>query len=44
MLLPQRKKTPLHEAAAYGHSESVQLLLTAKADADAEDVVSTCLL
>ena len=36
----QFKATPLHEAAAYGHSESVQLLLTAKGSANAENDVS----
>ena len=32
----QKKVTPLHRAAANGHNKSVQLLLTAKANADAE--------
>merc|ERR1711865_832602 len=31
-------ETPLHRAAQNGHSESVQLLLTMKDNADAEDV------
>ena len=38
---PQDKYTPLHEAAANGQNESVQLLLTAKANPNAaEDLVS----
>ena len=40
LLLPQYKATPLHEAAVNGHSESVQLLLTAKANANAANTVS----
>ena len=39
-LLLQYDKTPLHSAAMNGHSEAVQLLLTAKANANAEDLVS----
>ena len=41
---PQTKYTPLHFAAMNGHSEAVQLLLTAKANADAETSVNDCLL
>ena len=37
---PQNKRTPLHWAAENGHIESVQLLLTAKANANAADSVS----
>ena len=37
---PQYKETPLHKAAATGVSESVQLLLTAKANPDAKTSVS----
>ena len=40
LLLPQNKSTPLHNAAAMGQHEAVQLLLTAKADADAANNVS----
>ena len=40
----QNKYTPLHKAALYGHSESVQLLLTAKSNIKAEDTVSDSLL
>ena len=42
--LMQDKSTPLHKAAAYGHSESVQLLLTAKGNIHAEDWVSASFL
>jgi len=35
---PQDKETPLHRAARYGHSESVQLLLTGKANPSAENL------
>ena len=43
--LVQSKETPLHMAAAeYGHSESVQLLLAAKGNANAEDTVSDSLV
>ena len=38
-LLPQNKCTPLHYAARNGQSEPMQLLLTAKANADAADRV-----
>ena len=37
---PQEKDTPLHKAVIYGKNESVQLLLTAKANPDAADNVS----
>ena len=37
---PQTKYTPLHYAAVNGHSESVQLLLTAKANPNAVNPVS----
>ena len=37
---PQSKYTPLHYAAQNGQHESVQLLLTAKANPNAEDSVS----
>ena len=37
---PQYKNTPLHKAAREGHSEAVQLLLTAKANTDAETTVN----
>ena len=37
---PQTKSTPLHGAVEYGRNESVQLLLTAKADANAADSVN----
>ena len=40
----QDKETPLHMAAGYGNSESVQLLLTAKSNIHAEDRVSDSLL
>ena len=36
----QGKYTPLHRAASYGHSESVQLLLAAKGNVNAENMVS----
>ena len=36
----QSKETPLHMAAMKGSSETVQLLLAAKGNADAEDNVS----
>ena len=39
----QGKETPLHEAAYNGHSESVQLLLAAKGNVNAEDSVSDSL-
>ena len=42
--LVQLKFTPLHMAAMNGHSESVQLLLTAKSNINAEDRVSDSLL
>ena len=42
--LVQDKETPLHMAARYGNSESVQLLLTAKSNIHAEDRVSDSLL
>ena len=42
--LVQDKDTPLHYAAKYGVSESVQLLLTAKGNANAEAAVSDSLL
>ena len=35
----QFMETPLHYAAQNGHSESVQLLLTAKGNVNAEDEV-----
>ena len=38
--LVQAKCTPLHLAAMNAHSEAVQLLLSAKGNANAEDVVS----
>ena len=41
--LVQSKYTPLH-MAAYGHSESVRLLLAAKGNANAEDTVSDFLV
>ena len=37
---PQHKDTPLHNAAASGHNGAVQLLLTAKANPNAEGRVS----
>ena len=37
---PQIKYTPLHDAALKGHTESVQLLLTAKANPNAVNNVS----
>ena len=37
---PQWKQTPLHSAAGKGHSGAVQLLLTAKANLNAENTVS----
>ena len=40
---PQTKYTPLHWAAQNGYNESVQLLLTAKANPNAEDLVSDLL-
>ena len=40
----QDEETPLHYAAINGHSESVQLLLTAKGNINAEDTVSDSLL
>ena len=40
----QNKWTPLHKAAWKGHSESVQLLLAAKGNANAENWVSYSLL
>ena len=42
--LMQDKSTPLHKAAEYGRSESVQLLLTAKGNVNAENSVSDSLL
>ena len=39
-LMLQKKNTPLHEAAGKGHNESVQLLLTAKANPTVENRVS----
>ena len=42
--LVQDKWTPLHMAAMYGDSESVQLLLTAKGNVHAENPVSDALL
>ena len=42
--LVQRKDTPLHKAAEDGRRESVQLLLTAKGNANAEADVSDSLL
>ena len=42
--LVQGKYTPLHLAAELGHTESVQLLLTAKGNANAENRVSDSLL
>ena len=33
--------TPLHRASSEGHTTTVQLLLEAKADVNARDVVST---
>ena len=42
--LVQDKETPLHYAAEYGNSESVQLLLTAKGNIHAENKVSDSLL
>ena len=41
--LVQNKWTPLHKAAVYGHNESMQLLLTAKGNANAENNVSDSL-
>ena len=40
----QDKYTPLHLAAMNGHSETVQLLLTAKGNVNAEDRVSASFL
>ena len=37
----QDKYTPLHRAAKYGNSETVQLLLTAKSNVNAGNCVST---
>ena len=42
--LMQDKATPLHWAAYNGHSESVQLLLTAKSNVNSENEVSHSLL
>ena len=42
--LVQKKQNPLHMAAMNGDSESVQLLLTAKSNINAEDRVSASLL
>ena len=38
--LLQGKYTPLHNAASNGHSEAVQLLLTADSDPNAQNNVS----
>ena len=38
------KRTPLHSTAMNGHSETVQLLLTAKSNIRAKDRVSDSLL
>ena len=40
----QYKSTPLHMAAMKGHSESVQLLLAAKSNVNAEERVNDSLL
>ena len=37
---PQGKYTPLHDAARNGHNGALQLLLTAKANPNAETKVS----
>ena len=42
--LVQERYTPLHMAAMNGHSESVQLLLTAKGNINAETKVNDSLL
>ena len=42
--LVQYKETSLHKAAMKGDSESVKLLLTAKSNIHAEDMVSDSLL
>ena len=42
--LAQYKWNPLHMAAEHGHSESVQLLLAAQGNANAENSVSDFLL
>ncbi len=36
----QRKRTPLHKAAEYGHGKIVETLVEAKADPCAQDHVS----
>ena len=40
----QDLETPLYGAARNGHVEAVRLLLEAKADVNAQDEVSTCLV
>ena len=39
--MPQNKTTPLHAAAKAGHTESVQLLLAANGNPNAENRVSS---
>ena len=39
-IVEQNKYTPLHRAAQYRHSESVQLLLTADSNPNVQDIVS----
>ena len=41
MYTPQLQGTPLHKASSECHTTIVQLLLKAKADVNARDVVST---
>ena len=44
MYTSQWKRNPLHWASNEGHTTIVQLLLEAKADVNAKDVVSTALV